>query len=110
MMRDVLNTNHDRDVRASNWFLFPDLCTLVDTSLVVLEISSDSHKTSAHVSPSASHKDELLFVVAFRGHVRWAKPTAYCTPIEWEKWSSNIDKVIYYDMQSAVGFLSMIRI
>ena len=48
-----------------------------------------------------------VFVVAYRGHVRWAKPTAYCTPTEWKKWSGHVDHVENYPSEDAFGYLEL---
>ena len=100
MLRDVVSFRHDRDFRFFNGFLIPAMKTLTASTLVVLEISTDNC-TLAHVFAADGAVRNILFVVAHRGHVRWAMPTEYFTPKKWKNWTENIDEAIYHAMETA---------
>ena len=103
-MHDSLSAGHDRDVRFFHWFLFPPLQNIVSTKLAVLEISTDNQKVMAHVFAPQTATDNILFVVAFRGHIRWAEATDYCNHAEWENWTENVDHIVYNTMETAGAF------
>lgn len=102
-LRDVIDANHDQDARTFNW-IFHARRTIVRANLAILEISNNNQKISAHAFSDCPGEDNCLFAVDFLGYVRWGKPTEYCTPIEWEKWTDNVDEVVYYDMRTAMEY------
>ena len=75
--------NHDRDGRLFNWLLRPDLKTLLPTNLAALEVRNYNQKVMARVFPDSHSDGDMIFAVAYRGHLRWGEPAEYCTPREW---------------------------
>ena len=93
MLRNVVSFSRDRDVRTSNWILLRALETLVLAQSVAIDVSNDGKTVMDHLFLGAKHDADLLFVVAFRGHVRWDKPTEYCNPAEWGNWAEGVGQV-----------------
>ena len=88
----------------------PALQTCAATALVVVKVSADSQSAMAHVFSPETPTDNIIYAVAFRGHVRWAKPTEYCTPSEWGKWAENIDHIVYCANESAREYVELPRL
>ena len=98
----VMNPGHDRDIRLFNWLLLPPFWSSVTCNVAVLEISDACDGVIGHWFRCPSSTDEILFLVAHRGNLRWAKHTAQTTPGEWKEWRTNIP--VIYEHNSANGW------
>ena len=90
---DVLSYAHDRDIRCFHWFLLPAVRSFVECSVRVLEVGSNSMSAIAHVFEVQADKPSI-YLLAHKGHLRWALPTEYTRPAEWKNWETNVSRVI----------------
>ena len=90
---DATSYAHDRDIRCFQWFLLPAVRDFVQCPIRVIEVGSSSLSTMVHVF-EADGKGLPMYLLAYRGHVRWALPTEYTRPTAWKNWESYVDRVV----------------
>ena len=84
--RDVSNCGHGRYIKLFGWFLLPALWKNIRVSVVVLEVSDDNEAMIGHKFTHPEADDSVIFSVALRGHLRWAKATQHAWPSAWRAW------------------------
>ena len=91
---DVLNFGHDRDFRGVFFFLFDLWAELAgDVGLRVFDIGRgcQQHEVTVHVFYNENNRknDKFIDLVAFRHHMRWAKPCQDTPATKWRDWEQD---------------------
>ena len=92
---NAVSMHHCRDLRTLRLFLMPALWQFGDIMVAVLEVE-DSLATHAHVfSREGQISPSMIFLVAYKGHMRWAKATTYTPPTAWRDWEMSLDQITW---------------
>ena len=98
---DALYANYDRDFRGI--FLFLDawwkgIAPQVGLRVFDVGRGCQQHEVTAHVFNPENMKSEPEYVdlVAFRHHMRWAKPCNDVPQTKWRDWRGDFDRIIEY--------------
>ena len=100
-IHDVLHCNHDRDFRGIFFFLYDLLkeqAPLVGVRIFDVGRGCQHHEVTVHVFLDSREEDcnQYLDLVAFRHHIRWAKPSIDVPATKWRDWKTCFQKIITY--------------
>ena len=98
---DALQANHDRDFRGIFLFLcafWKELAPQVGLRVFDVGRGCQQHEVTVHVfSPEAPKGEpEYLDLVAFRRHMRWAKPCKDVPKTKWRDWRREFERIVEY--------------
>ena len=106
---NAINMHHCRDLRTLHLFLMPAVWQFSDVRVVVLEVD-DSGMIHAHVlSKEGQISPVMMFMVAYKGHMRWGKSTSYSPPAAWRDWEKAFDVATWHLSVSWGEFLGANR-
>ena len=92
-IHDVRSYVHGRDIRCLQWFLRPSVRRFIACPVRVVEVINNSSMSAIHVFGDQA-SGEPLYLLAHRGHLRWALPTGYTRPGDWKLWRREAEKAI----------------
>ena len=98
---DALNSNHDRDFRGIFFFLknlWGEIAPLVDLRVFDIGRGCQQHEVTVHLFRHSKDEpnDGFLDLVAFRHHMRWAKPCQDTPLTKWRDWKDDFRRIIVY--------------
>ena len=98
---DVLHSNHDRDFRGIYFFLhelLKEQAPMVGVRIFDIGRGCQQHEVTVHLLCEGRGEDctQFLDLVAFRHHIRWAKPSTDVPTTKWRDWVESFQKVITY--------------
>ena len=97
-LRRTIRYSHDRDIRLFPFFLVPAFRGSNAAEIRVIEIASGEMSTVAHVSPGVAKSDQVVYAVAFQGHLLWAKQEVYTNESDWRLCGREFDFVVRHTM------------
>ena len=99
LVRDVLAANHDRDFRF--WSLFcGEEIMCQNLCIRIVELNNRDARTGVYNFTSenwAGGEREVLYMLAYRGHMRFMKQSRLATDVRWEKWRGEFAQI--FDMR-----------
>ena len=104
-IRDSLYPGQDRDIRLFNWMLLPAMWGPTTANALILEVNELSDKAIGHYFTCPTPTDDMLYLVAHRGNLRWAKPAAQTLPSEWRRWKESVPILYHHSACDGWGYL-----
>ena len=98
LCHDVLSPGHDRDFRTIGLLVLPGLETLPGLTIRIFHIDGSGSGVYGHEfsGKGASGGLNVIYLLAYKQHMRWLKPSDLTTVNQWEGWREVCIKAVSY--------------